>query len=446
MIARNRKTLLVTTFLLIALAAGAGGASSRGPPPCPDFREHPVTGPACVRENGLLEVYDGHGRSLGFTHGPDRAPESASGELGTTAAVPVHCASGAAGTYYVQVIYARASNDADGYASKVGSIRSAVQEANGILKAAATATGLGAILRVKCVSGVIEVKNAALPTSMSADSFSTIKRDLMAKGYNDPKVKYWVYYDDCVSDNCGGGQGNVNSDDRLTVSNLNNGNDDSPTYAISYSSLSPSIFLHELGHNLGAVQRSAPHSTDPSGTHPNGWHCWDGRDVMCYNDGAPRGSWYSTSYCSTEVFDCRKDDYFHRSPANTNYLATHWNIGNQLNRYLEFEYDPSAPDMTITTPTSGTVYNGCTATGTTIGYPTFVGSVCVQGSAYDSQSGVSTIKFYEDGALKATRYGTGSFSASWSVATNKVGAELTIVATSGDGGTNTYVFTINTAL
>ena len=36
----------------------------------------------------------------------------------------------------------------------------------------------------------------------------------------------------------------------------------------------PTMMLHEITHNLGAVRPSAPHST------PNG-HCWDGNDVMC---------------------------------------------------------------------------------------------------------------------------------------------------------------------
>src|SRR3954469_17562109 len=45
----------------------------------------------------------------------------------------------------------------------------------------------------------------------------------------------------------------------------------------------PEGFLHEMTHNLGAVQWGAPHSTEPSGQQLAQYgHCWQGADVMCY--------------------------------------------------------------------------------------------------------------------------------------------------------------------
>jgi hypothetical protein len=87
----------------------------------------------------------------------------------------------------------------------------------------------------------------------------------------------------------------------------------------------PTVMLHEITHNLGGVQQSAPHSTPFS-------HCWDGRDVMCYADGSTGSQPYTTSVCDfvggaiPQTYDCDHDDYFSPDPAPGSYLATHWNV------------------------------------------------------------------------------------------------------------------------
>jgi hypothetical protein len=87
----------------------------------------------------------------------------------------------------------------------------------------------------------------------------------------------------------------------------------------------PTVMLHEITHNLGGVQQSAPHST------PNS-HCWDGRDVMCYQDGSTGSQPYTTSVCDfvggaiPQTYDCGHDDYFNPDPVGGTYIATHWNI------------------------------------------------------------------------------------------------------------------------
>jgi hypothetical protein len=85
------------------------------------------------------------------------------------------------------------------------------------------------------------------------------------------------------------------------------------------------IFQHEVGHNIGAVQNSAPHSSRAG-------HCYDDSDVMCYEDGGP---WFSgggtmQSVCpkmpdGQEPWDCLQDDYYSPQPEEATYLATHWN-------------------------------------------------------------------------------------------------------------------------
>ena len=89
----------------------------------------------------------------------------------------------------------------------------------------------------------------------------------------------------------------------------------------------PATMMHELAHNLGAVQASAPHVTDPVA----GGHCTDEHDLMCYADGGPNNT--LTYPCATRdgqtidsTFDCGRDDYFDPAPEAGSYLATSWNL------------------------------------------------------------------------------------------------------------------------
>jgi hypothetical protein len=86
----------------------------------------------------------------------------------------------------------------------------------------------------------------------------------------------------------------------------------------------PEGMLHELTHNLGSVGTNAPHATDYG-------HCYDGADVMCYDDDFNASTYPLTAGCPTipgvmnQVFDCGNDDYFNVAPAAGTYLATYWN-------------------------------------------------------------------------------------------------------------------------
>ncbi len=93
----------------------------------------------------------------------------------------------------------------------------------------------------------------------------------------------------------------------------------------SGGTVEPDGMLHELMHTLGAVQDSAPHSSQAG-------HCFDEWDVLCYDDGGPTSG--LTFPCAhlpfaiDEALDCGQDDYFNPAPALGSYLATHWNTAN----------------------------------------------------------------------------------------------------------------------
>lgn len=108
-----------------------------------------------------------------------------------------------------------------------------------------------------------------------------------------------------------GGQGTVNTRESFDPAQHRG-----PQYSVTVA-FQASILVHELGHNLGAVLLSAPHST-------GAWHCWDEVDIMCYDDGGskvPPGG--TKTLCSgDERWDCRSDDFWN---AGTSPLVARWN-------------------------------------------------------------------------------------------------------------------------
>ncbi len=317
--------LLVLVTLPVTTAEPGGEA-------CEKYFQ-PGVGTVCELPDGLLQVFASDGSMLGTVHGLDPIP--ADDEPAAPGAPAPRDPSCANGSYYAHVIYARAYNDDDNYAQKVETIRGLVRTASGWVHESAQADGGQARLIVLCeASGEIRVDNVELPTPKGSAHFDTIVSDLKGMGYDDKRVKYWIYYDDRGACGCGG-IGHVYNDDRASTNNYNNGN--ALTYSVTFGYDSARIMLHELGHNMGAVQLSSPHS---SGS--NGWHCNDGRDVMCYSDGGSTSN-YRNDVCSTEDWDCNRDDYFNVAPAPGSYLDTHWNIGHQRNRFIDFGDGPPPP-------------------------------------------------------------------------------------------------------
>ena len=158
------------------------------------------------------------------------------------------------------------------------------------------------------------------------DNFGNMVNALQAQGYDRNDRKYMVFMDANVYCGIGG----IIGDDQAGAANANNGG---PSYGRSDAGCwNGATAAHEHMHNLGGVQRSAPHSTyRQNPNHPNTWHCSDEWDVMCYAD-APGVQ--ITVVCPDnshdQRFDCSHDDYYHTNPQADSYLATHWNAANSL--------------------------------------------------------------------------------------------------------------------
>lgn len=126
------------------------------------------------------------------------------------------------------------------------------------------------------------------------------------------------------------GQGTIYYDDHPDpAQNLNNLTATGPRFAmveIGGSTFTGAyVFLHEVGHTIGAVQHAAPRASRAG-------HCFTSADVMCYADGGPYfdegGSMIAV--CSPMpdgqyAFDCEGGDYYEVDPGGSSYLATHWN-------------------------------------------------------------------------------------------------------------------------
>lgn len=329
-------TLLIACILLTAGLAPVGTADdpARDDPEeeaC-TFEEVDGIGPACKLDSGLWKIKHGDG-TYGYTHGPDPVPPEGPGQLDHVEPREPRCAEDPDTDYHHVVIYAHAHDQADRYSTIAPELRETVHEMNGHLHDEARISGaMYADYRFHCTDGEVTVFGETLPTSRSQASFTTIVNDLQTLGYDNNRVKYMVWYDDQDACTCGG-LGHIYSDDDLTLDNANNGAPTSiPMFGVTFGYLDQAhrIMMHENGHNMGAVQASAPHGS------PGGLHCNDGQDIMCYDDSGSAPSEYDPNVCpGYERFDCNRDDYFHPLPASANYLADHWNLGSQLNRFLE---------------------------------------------------------------------------------------------------------------
>lgn len=325
--------LLIFAVGIVAQDAVAGAPGSIADPTAWDLDQRSLAAPeedAVDRCGPGLIYLPAIGKC---THGPDPAPPGLDPERRVSALGPqaasVRAASlacdgdGQTGPR-VQVLYVRGAQAPSRYVSLLPSIRAWAADADRIFQDSAAATSgtrqIRFVHNASCEPVVLEVP----VTANALASFDIMINELEAQGYQRPDRIYLAFVDTTSAGICG--IGTISRDDR--ASEALNWNNIGPSFArVDAGCWNGKVAAHELMHNLGGVQLSAPNTS-------NGFHCTDEYDVMCYRDGASsppmRTVCANTSF--ERLLDCGHDDYFHTAPPAGSYLATHWNPAN--NRFL----------------------------------------------------------------------------------------------------------------
>jgi hypothetical protein len=276
-------------------------------------------------------------RTAACTHGPDELPAPRPGPastaemraLGIAAGDGVfHCDGDGTSGRRVHVVYAHTPSTASRYAAIVDGLRAVVVGIQDDFADSVERHGGSAPLVPRFThtptaadgSCTPTVEELALPSDADDDSFGATIDRMLQLGYDDPAYRYLVLMDS--SNGCGIGQ--FWDDDRPEPAvNANNvlleplfSRVDAPCWNYAET--------HELVHNLGGVQTSAPNASGFG-------HCNDDYDQLCYADGGPTSAMYVDGACAVRasderLLDCNADDYFAPSPASGSYLASHWNV------------------------------------------------------------------------------------------------------------------------
>jgi hypothetical protein len=267
---------------------------------------------------------------------------------------------------HIELFYAHFAGQPDNYAVDAASIQQQFRDVDSLFinYQAEHYFGVNEHLWVQCDNGGDPVvHDIALSATLGSSNFGTIVTDMSNDGYSLNNVHYWIWTDGNPTVGYAG-QSTLYADDSPGVSNANN---QWGAYSINYGYSSTNTdcgeadcgalyFAHENGHAMGAVQLSAPDTT-------GAYHCIDGNDVMCYNDGGPYASAFTTLNCGNAAdgvryFDCNFNDYFNPNPAVGSYLATHWNLGSVNNQWMAIVKLPTVPAITSISHSSGPIEGG----------------------------------------------------------------------------------------
>lgn len=376
--------LLVVAACLSGVAAVPSGAAGPGGSGEPSQGQGPPEGvPANDPQRG--RVYDGlaPGRSgtlceglfevrneranaaLACTHGPDDPPAEADvahavapmSSSAIASAPKIACPVGDDGKsgLRVQAVYAHESGKTNRYSQFATSFPAYAGNVEATYAQSAAQTG--GVRHVRWVTDTqcnLDVRVVAVPAGALA-SIATMRDALKAQGLDSPSRKYLVWADAAVycgigyiyKDDSPQGDGSVNANDGAYAmyARVDNG----------CWGLQNSVEAHELMHNLGGVQASAPHAT-------NGSHCVDNADRMCYNDGKLKPGQSLLTLCAStqeRFLDCNHDDYYSTAPKAGSYLATHWNAASS-----RFLFSGAATSPGTTTESGSGTSASTTGTGT----------------------------------------------------------------------------------
>jgi sugar lactone lactonase YvrE len=190
-------------------------------------------------------------------------------------------------------------------------------------------------LVVDCTAGgVINVYDVATADESYNTIWGTVPGQLFGKPEGPNSVKYLAF-------DPGGVGGGVGSPPVSPIKKFNNWSATQSGIGIAYNGVwETHVPVHELFHTMGASQGG---SSEPPPFGSKGAHCYDGLDILCYEDGSgPVGAFTTTRCPFSEGYDqanktpvdCGKDTYFDTIPEVGSWLATHWNSGGEENPFL----------------------------------------------------------------------------------------------------------------
>jgi hypothetical protein len=280
-------------------------------------------------------------------------------------------------------MYVRAENAADRYAEYLDLFRHVAYDADAIFDASAHATGGHRHLRyVTNADCQLDVLNVVIPTG-SDQTFQATVAALRSQGFHDKTRKYLLFVDASVY--CG--IASTSSDDTAGPQNRSN-------LITGYARVDNGCWdgvsvAHELTHNLGGVQHSAPHAS-------GGWHCVDEHDIMCYSDTPhyPAMQYVCTDSVFSSLLDCNHDDYFHTQPPSGSYLATHWNVADSDFLLKGQDDHPALPVLALTTDAPAALTPSVAITIEVTGAMTT--------TTIGGNSPVQRVEFYQNDTLIAT--------------------------------------------
>jgi len=269
----------------------------------------------------------------GSTTAPAVVPDAAPAAF-TMGAAGVACDGDGQAGKRVQVLYAYESGTTNRYGQFVASIRVWAAGVEAIYNASAADTGGERHVRfVTTPECAVDVAEVQLPAG-GLQTFNATINALRGLGFNKTDRKYMIFADADIY--CG--IGTFAGDDRPGANNRSNVG---PSYGRSDNGCwTAAVAAHELGHNLGAVNDSAPNTSGEG-------HCLDERDLMCYRDSSGKATRIvCTDPQGEQRLDCGHDDYFNTRPSPGSYLAAHWNVAN--NEFLIPDSGGGGPGPTPT--------------------------------------------------------------------------------------------------
>lgn len=339
-----RLALVVVTILGVA-APGAAVASAS--PRVPDQAPRPED--VCPSPRGSIVLSDGTVHCIAAPpnqmhhRGEAYQEEDPSGPATFTVApvetAPVQCYGDGRDGKRVQVLYVHRSSQPSRMATLDADLRRYVGQVEWTFWASAARTGgrrhvrwvtdLGPNGGCQVALTSVAVRDEAI------DDFGKTVNELRAQGFVGPNRKYLILADVDIPDFCGLASAPI--DDRKVTDNAAN-------TQVGYAYVDEgcwhtgdnglySTAAHELAHTLGAVQPSAPHSTEAR-------HCYDDYDVMCYEDGPSTEMVISCrddnarsagqGDLNNRYLDCDGDDYYRVPAVPGSYLDAHWNVADSL--------------------------------------------------------------------------------------------------------------------